>query len=144
MRKFREFIPIVMFLLTVLTCGCTSDKSVWVCKPEKGLKIILNIDEGAQYATVRVRPNNFVSPTSRDYLFHDGQQFYISNDTLYRIGYHTEWDGTDITTIHTVYGVIKEDGFVITSKSDNSLSLSHFGFVPAYAYLITEYVFENK
>ncbi len=149
MKKNNVIISIVGCFLTILLAGCNTADSMWECKPEKGLKIILNIDENAQHANVSVRPKNFVSPTSREYLFHDDQQFYISNDTLYRIGEHGEWVGTDSSVIvHTdfvmVNGIDKNSGFVITSKSDNSMSLSHFGSVHAYAGLITEYVFEKK
>jgi len=149
MKKKFSTISIAICFLTILLSGCYDADSVWVCKPEKGLKIILSIDESTQHATVSVRPKNFVSPTSRDYLFHDGQRFYISNDTLYRIGDHGEWNGTDSSVIvHTdiaiVNGIDKSSGFVITSKSDNSMSLSHFGITLAYAGVITEYVFEKK
>jgi hypothetical protein len=147
-KNFNSISTVILFLIILLS-GCNNVDSVWVCKPEKGLKIILNIDENAQHATVNVRPKNFVSPTNRDYLFHDKQQFYIANDTLYRIGKYGEWVGTDSSVIvHTdftvVSGIDENSGFVITSKSDNSMSLSYFGSVHAYNGLITEYVFEKK
>lgn len=139
-KNFNSISTAILFLIILLS-GCNNVDSVWVCKPEKGLKIILNIDENAQHATVNVRPKNFVSPTNRDYLFHDDQQFLISNDTLYRIGEHGEWDGMGVVFVN---GVSKLDGFVIASRSDNSMSLSYFGSVHAYNGLITEYVFEKK
>lgn len=149
MKKKINIVSIAILFLTTLLLGCNDTNSVWVCKPEKGLKIILNIDENTQHATVRVRPENFVSPTYRDYLFHDKQQFYIANDTLYRIGKYGEWVGTDSSVIvHTdftiVSGIDDNTGFVITSRSDNSMSLSYLGSVHAYNGLITEYVFEKK
>ncbi|MBO7586685.1 MAG: hypothetical protein J6T13_05850 [Bacteroidales bacterium] len=141
MKKRIVIISIALLFLTAVLSGCRNTDSVWVCKPEKGLKIILNIDENAQHATVSVRPKNFVSPTNRDYLFHDDQQFHISNDTLYRIGEHGVWDGTD-TDVVFVYGISKEDGLVITSKSENSMSLYYFG--STFGNTIREYVFEKK
>ena len=149
MKKNFNTISIAILFLTIVLSSCNDTISVWECKPEKGLKITLNIDENTQYATISVRPKNFASPTGHDYLFHDGQQYYISNDTLYSIGKHGEWVGTDSSIIvHTdfviVNGINIYSVFVITSRFDNSMSLSHFGSVPAYAGLITEYVFEKK
>lgn len=149
MKKRIVIILIALLSLTAVLSGCRKTDSIWVCKPEKGLKIILNIDENAQHATVSIRPENFVSPTNRDYLFHDKQQYYIANDTLYRIGKHVEYVGTDSSVIvdtdfTIVNGIDENTGFVITSRSDNSMSLSYFGSVHAYNGLITEYVFEKK
>ena len=69
MKKNNVIISFVGCFLTILLAGCNTADSMWECKPEKGLKIILNIDENAQHANVSVRPKNFVSPTSREYLF---------------------------------------------------------------------------
>lgn len=146
MKKINIIISTLACILTILLAGCNTTDSMWVCKPEKGLKIILNIDENAQHANVSVRPKNFKT-TNVIYLFHDGQQFYISNDTLYRIGKHGEWVGTDSSVIVPsdfviVNGIDKYSGFVITSRSDNSMSLSYFG--STFGDAITEYVFEKK
>ena len=144
--KKSKIILVVVMVFAIISQSCNKDNSIWECKPEKGLKIILNIDENAQHANVSVRPKNFKT-TNVIYLFHDGQQFYISNDTLYRIGKHGEWVGTDSSVIVPsdfviVNGIDKYSGFVITSRSDNSMSLSYFG--STFGDAITEYVFEKK
>ena len=144
--KNSKIILVVVMVFAIISQSCNKDNSIWVCKPEKGLKIILNIDENAQHANVSVRPKNFKT-TNVIYLFHDGQQFYISNDTLYRIGKHGEWVGTDSSVIVPsdfviVNGIDKYSGFFIASRSDNSMSLSYFG--STFGDAITEYVFEKK
>lgn len=146
--KKSKIILVVVMVFAIISQSCNKDNSIWVCKPEKGLKITMNIDENGQHATIRVVPKKYVSST-HDYLFHDGQQLHLSNDTLYNIGKHGEWVGTDSnivnpTDIVIVDGICKDNGFIITSKSENSMHLSFFGALLQYAGIVTEYDFAKN
>ena len=107
-------------------------KDSWVCKPEPQVTITLTFDSGQVY--VNTSPKDLVSsstPSGKRYLFNDGAQYHVRNDTLFFINPDPNAPAADY-------------GFIQTMLSSDSMKLQSFGvgFVAIYVY-VTDYLFER-
>ena len=105
--------------------------STWVCNPESDVTITLNFESGQAY--VNTSPQDLSSHTMQKgiyYLFLDGDQYIVRNDTLFFVD---------------TYAPDAEYGFVGTLLSSDRMRLQPFGVAYVdFGTYIKDYLFERK
>ena len=126
--KTKTILPATAFILLtgalLLFAGCEKEKlkhvERWVCHPEEGYTITLDIYPG--YAISHTTPTNF--NTKYVYQFFDGDTLFHSNDRLF----HSDFDDSGF-------------GFSMESHSKDTLVMHFLGFLPASFEYVRDYLF---
>ncbi len=122
----------ILLITTGIFFACDKDTNddIWIHIPVHGNgdAIMLTFNSEKNRAYVTTSPENF--DTNGFYLLRNGQEFIVSNDTIY----YLFPDGTYPNNI----------AFAITRLSSNKIELSYLGILPDTPFHVRNYLFNRK